>query len=34
MPTYEYRCEKCLNEFEQFQRITDPPVKRCPRCRG
>jgi putative FmdB family regulatory protein len=34
MPTYHYHCEKCNYEFEIEQRITDPPRKRCPRCRG
>jgi putative FmdB family regulatory protein len=34
MPTYHYACEKCDNEFEIDQRISDPPRKRCPRCRG
>jgi putative FmdB family regulatory protein len=34
MPTYHYSCEKCHFEFEIEQRITDPPRKRCPRCRG
>ena len=32
MPTYEYRCEHC-GDFEQNQRITDPPLERCPTCR-
>ncbi len=32
MPIYEYRCEKC-GDFEQTQRITDPPLDRCPTCR-
>jgi putative FmdB family regulatory protein len=32
MPIYEYRCTKC-GEFEQMQRITDPPLERCPKCR-
>jgi putative FmdB family regulatory protein len=32
MPTYEYRCEACKHEFEQFQSITAPPVKKCPKC--
>jgi putative FmdB family regulatory protein len=32
MPIYEYRCPKC-GEFEQMQRITDPPLQRCPTCR-
>jgi putative FmdB family regulatory protein len=32
MPTYEYRCPECGNEFEQFGRMSDPPVQECPRC--
>jgi len=32
MPTYEYRCKSCEHEFEEFQRITAKPVKRCPAC--
>jgi len=32
MPIYEYRCEHC-GEFEEMQRITDPPLERCPTCR-
>jgi len=32
MPVYEYRCEKC-GDFEQTQRISDPPLARCPTCR-
>ena len=34
MPVYTYECEKCSRRFELEQRITDPPRKRCPRCRG
>jgi len=34
MPTYHYSCEKCGYEFEIEQKITDPPRKRCPKCRG
>ena len=34
MPTYEYLCEKCNHEFERDQRISDPPVKTCPKCRS
>ncbi|MBN1556636.1 MAG: zinc ribbon domain-containing protein [Lentisphaerae bacterium] len=33
MPTYEYECTKCGHRFERFQRITEEPVKRCPKCR-
>ncbi|OGI06026.1 MAG: hypothetical protein A2Y40_07475 [Candidatus Margulisbacteria bacterium GWF2_35_9] len=32
MPKYHYRCEKCLNEFEEVQRITDEALKSCPKC--
>ena len=31
MPIYEYRCEHC-GVFEEMQRITDPPLSRCPKC--
>ena len=34
MPIYEYQCEKCSHEFELEQRITDDPVKTCPKCRS
>lgn len=33
MPIYEYRCKKC-GDFEATQRITDPPLDRCPTCKG
>jgi len=33
MPTYEYRCEIC-GKFEHFQKITDQPLKTCPKCGG
>jgi putative FmdB family regulatory protein len=32
MPIYEYRCERC-GDFEEMQRITDPPLEHCPKCR-
>jgi putative FmdB family regulatory protein len=32
MPTYEYKCTACNHAFEQFQSMTAPPVKRCPKC--
>ena len=32
MPTYEYRCPSCGNEFEKFQRMSDEPVAECPAC--
>jgi putative FmdB family regulatory protein len=31
MPIYEYRCEHC-GVFEEMQRITAPPLARCPTC--
>ena len=34
MPIYEYACGGCGNEFETEQRITEDPVKTCPRCRS
>jgi putative FmdB family regulatory protein len=33
MPIYEYACPKC-GEFETTQRITDPPLKKCPTCKS
>ncbi len=32
MPTYEYACENCGHEFEEFQSITARPLKKCPSC--
>lgn len=32
MPTYEYRCPECGNEFEKFGKMSDPPVMECPQC--
>ena len=34
MPTYEYECAKCKHRFEKFQKMTDEPVKKCPKCGG
>jgi putative FmdB family regulatory protein len=34
MPIYEYACERCDEEFEVEQRITEDPIKRCPSCRS
>ena len=34
MPIYEYACAKCESEFEVEQRITDAPIKTCPKCRS
>jgi putative FmdB family regulatory protein len=32
MPTYEYECRSCKHRFEEFQSITDEPIKKCPKC--
>ena len=34
MPIYEYRCEECGELFEQFQKITEEPLKVCFLCGG
>ena len=33
MPTYEYECTHCKKVFDIFQKITDEPLKTCPKCR-
>jgi putative FmdB family regulatory protein len=32
MPTYEYICEACEHSFDEFQSMTEPPLKKCPKC--
>jgi putative FmdB family regulatory protein len=32
MPTYEYVCSNCGNEWEEVQRISEPPLESCPKC--
>jgi putative FmdB family regulatory protein len=32
MPTYEYACDDCGHEFEEFQSITARPLRKCPKC--
>jgi putative FmdB family regulatory protein len=32
MPTYEYACSSCDSEFEELQKISDPPLDTCPKC--
>jgi len=34
VPTYEYKCNKCEELFEIFQRITASPLKECSVCGG
>ncbi len=31
MPTYEYHCEKCGQNFDAFQSMRDQPYKECPK---
>ncbi|MHC4133020.1 MAG: FmdB family zinc ribbon protein [Planctomycetota bacterium] len=32
MPTYEYRCDDCGHEFEEFQSIKANSLRKCPDC--
>lgn len=34
MPIYEYKCQKCGEEFEVLQSIAAPAVKSCKFCKG
>ncbi len=34
MPTYEYECLKCGENFEVFQMMSDKPIESCPKCHG
>jgi putative FmdB family regulatory protein len=34
MPIYEYECKKCKAHTEVYQKITDKPRSRCPKCKG
>ena len=31
MPTYEYHCQKCDQNFEMFQSMRDQPLRVCPK---
>ena len=33
MPTYEYECDACNHRFEEFQQISDKPLRTCPSCK-
>ena len=33
MPTYEYQCDACQHNFDEFQSFSDAPLKKCPKCR-
>jgi len=30
--TYDYACKRCTHTWEQEQRITADPIKKCPKC--
>ena len=32
MPFYEYECENCKFYTELLQKVSDPPLKKCPSC--
>lgn len=34
MPIYEYRCDKCGDQFEHLQSFSDKPLKKCKKCGG
>ena len=34
MPTYDYVCDDCGFNFEEFQSITAEPLTKCPKCKG
>lgn len=32
MPIYEYLCENCGHDFETLQKLSDAPLRECPKC--
>jgi putative FmdB family regulatory protein len=34
VPIYEYKCSKCGEIFEAFQKINDEPLEHCKYCKG
>jgi putative FmdB family regulatory protein len=32
MPIYEYQCSTCEYQFDEIQKMGDPPVSICPKC--
>jgi putative FmdB family regulatory protein len=34
MPNYDYKCLQCGYLFELYQRMTEEPIKICPKCNG
>jgi putative FmdB family regulatory protein len=34
MPIYEYACGACGHHFEEWQKMSDKPVRTCPKCKA
>jgi len=34
MPIYEYECRRCKAHTEAFQKLSDKPLVKCPKCGG
>jgi putative FmdB family regulatory protein len=34
MPIYEYECQACEHRFEAWQKMSDKPIKVCPKCKA
>ncbi len=32
MPFYEYQCKACEHHVEVLQKVSDPPLRKCPHC--
>jgi putative FmdB family regulatory protein len=32
MPTYEYQCDACEHNFDEFQSMSEPALTKCPQC--
>jgi putative FmdB family regulatory protein len=32
MPTYEYQCDACNHNFDDFHSMSDKPLTKCPKC--
>ena len=32
MPFYEYKCARCGHALEALQKLSDPPLRKCPDC--
>lgn len=33
MPTYDYQCQACGHEFEEFQMMSAKSLRKCPECK-